>query len=365
MSEETVVAAPSAAEETPASTSESQSTESTASESRKEIQIERGALVNLTPEQRTEFRKTGNLPTPPKKEAPAPSPEPKSEDQSESAAEADAAISKQEHTDKGKPKPKPSAEERIAQLEATIEKIRKGAGIERKADPAPAPEPVKADAPKAQAPPRNYQEWRKEFKPSQWIEEYAKANPAASYEDANAAMSDYLGDVRDEFRMRSEQQRSQEQELNSKVSEARQRYGEKFDEVLQPTLQTILGSQSVLPVVRQLINESEVLPDLLFTLGSNPEGLNEFLGMAPGKQARYIALTESLIYEALEAKNAPQEAVKAEPPAKPKTSAPKPPAEVGGRNSSPGDELESAARSGDYRRFKAEADRRAIARLKG
>ncbi len=327
MPEDAAVAAPSAVEETPAVI---------------EMDPARGALVDLTPEQRTEYKKTGTLPKP---EAPAASQSDK--------PEADAGTT-QEHTDKGKAK-KPTADERIAQLEATIEKIR--AGKERKTEPAAVAEPPKQQA---QAP-QNYQDWRKTFKPTEWVTKYAQDNPQASYEDAQAAMSDFLDEVRGNFRQATEQQRSMQAELNTKVSEARQRYGDKFDEVLNPTLNTIVSSQQVAVVVKQLINESEVLPDLLFTLGSSQEELNKFLAMPPGKQARYIALTESLIREELEGKEKP----KAEPPAKPQTSAPRPPAEVGGRAASPGDAAESAVKSGNYRAASAEWTRQAVARMKG
>jgi len=111
-----------------------------------------------------------------------------------------------------------------------------------------------------------------------------------------------------------------------------------------------------------MLNDSEVLPDLLYTLGSDPKELASFLNLAktaPGKALRYIALTESLIREELESGTK-----ETKPPAKPITSAPKPPAEVGGRASTPGDQLEAAAKANDFRSFKAESNRRALAQLK-
>src|SRR6185312_263040 len=104
------------------------------------MDVSRGPLVDITPEQRAEFRKTGNLPEPPKKEEAAPSPEAKQAETS-TASEAD---KKQETKPAKVEKPKQTAEERIAQLESTIEKIRKGAGIEKTAEqpkPMPKPEP--------------------------------------------------------------------------------------------------------------------------------------------------------------------------------------------------------------------------------
>jgi hypothetical protein len=108
-----------------------------------------------------------------------------------------------------------------------------------------------------------------------------------------------------------------------------------------------------------------VLPDILFTLGSDPAELAKFVKMAretPGKALRYIALTESLITEELEGKATPKAE---EAPAKPKTHAPRPPSEVGGKAAAPPDALESAAKANDFRSFKAEATRRALAKMKG
>src|SRR5580698_1963717 len=88
-----------------------------------EMEVSRGPLVNLTSEERAEYKKTGELPTT-KKEAPSPSAEP-----------GESAPPKSQEP-KHEPKPKQTAEERIAQLESTIEKIKKGAGIEKpKAEP--------------------------------------------------------------------------------------------------------------------------------------------------------------------------------------------------------------------------------------
>ena len=324
--------------------------------------LQEGPMVTWTREQRNEFRTTGKMPEAKPKADPAPAKE-LSEAKAESVTESETAK-QQEHTEK--PKPKQTAEERIAQLEATIEKIRKGAGIERTAKPESS---TTEPAPKTEtkpAPPQNYQEWRKAFKPSQWVEEYAKANPESSYEDATAAMSDFLGDVRDQFRQRDEQMRAQNREINEKIADAKTRYPN-FDEVIQPAVDLIANDQAISPVVKAMLNESEVLPDLAFTIASKPQELANFIKMAkesPGKALRYIALTETLIRDELEHKSAPAAAHVEATPAKLKTSAPPPPVEVGGRASAPGDSLVAAAAANDFRTFKAELNRRELAKLK-
>lgn len=329
-------------------------------ESSPAMEIDRGPLVNLTAEQRTEFRRTGEVPPPPKKEEPAPS------EQEKPAQAAPAGESAPPKKTQEKPKGKTregdlTADQRIAQLEATIEKIRQGqAGTERKTEPAPVAQPKPESAK-----PTTWQDWRKAFKPAEWVSQYAKDNPAATYEDGLAAMNDHLDEVRQQFRSAEQSRTSQANELNAKVADARARYGAKFDEVLNPTLATILNSQTVSPAAKAMLNDSEEVADLIYTLGSDRAELNKFLAMPPGKQLRYIALTESLIRDALDKGKAQPKPKAEEPPAKPQTNAPRPPAEVGGRAAAPGNELESAAKSNDFRRFKAEANRRALASLRG
>lgn len=159
---------------------------------------------------------------------------------------------------------------------------------------------------------------------------------------------------------------AQKQKWDSQLAEAKTRY-ENFDEIKGHFTEHVVNDQQVPFALKELLNDSEVLPDLIYTIAGKPEELASFVAMAktsPTKAARYIVLTESLIREELESKAAPKETPKADPPAKQQTSAPKPPTEVGGRAASPGDELESAARAGDYRKFAAESTRRALAAIK-
>jgi hypothetical protein len=314
------------------------------------VDIERGPMVTWTPEQRTEFRRTGTMPEAPKTEATAASPE-TVKVESSSASEA---AKPQESTGKKAAKPHITAEERISQLESTIEKIRKEAGLRKtpqaESSPAPVVQPSQAQSQKEPTPEDVDQDGKPRFKT---YEEYTKA--LARWE-----VRQELAEERER-----EQQRSMAKELNAKVSDARTRY-ENFDEVLQPTVTAIVSDPQVAPVVKQMLNDSEYLPDLMFTIGSKPEELAKFLTMAkesPGKAIRYLALTESLIHEELS--GAPKTAPSEEPPAKPQTKAPKPPAEVGGRAASPPDALVSAAAAGDFRAFKAETTRRYLARMKG
>lgn len=316
------------------------------------MEVECGPLVNMTGEQRAEWRKTGEMPKveTPKVEEPQSSDAPKETNPDESADSA----AKPAQEQKGKRRPDIEARfkqytDEIAQLKRELQEVR---APKTQADPSPA----------KPSQPQTYQDWRKTFKPSEWIEAYAKEHPDATYEDSSAAMADFLGDVRDQFKTLEQQRQTQTQQISAKVDDAKARYGEKFDEVVMPAVNRIMGDQSVSLPVKQMLNDSEVLPDLLFTLGSDASEFENFLKMAPGKQLRYIALTESLIHDELEAKAKPQ-SVPA--PAKTQTSAPKPPTEVGGRAATPADAAESAAKAGDFRSFKQERTRRDLARVKG
>lgn len=341
MSEETVVAAPSAAEEIP------------------EFDHSRGPLVDLSPEQRSEYKRTGELPKiEPKKAESAPAPKAE-EIKSETEPEADAGTKQQEHTGKKKP----TAEERIAQLEATIEKIRKGAGIERKAEPAPAP--VEQPKPQQeQQPPQfnSYDEWETKFiddEAPKWIEQWAKEHPDKSYESANAAMLRYMRSVERQF----EAQRTSMAQLGAKLNDAKSRYGERFDEVLNPTLQTLSKGVQPNTDLWNMMEDSDVLVDVLYVMGTEEGGAEKFLAMTPGQKVRWFALNESLVRETLEAKAEQKSEAKADPPAKPKTSAPPPPTELG-RSVPSADPVESAVKANDYRRASAEWTRRAIASMK-
>ncbi len=316
----------------------------------KQDPLEMGPMVTWTREQRNEFRTKGTMPEKPKAD-PAPAPK-TSEAPAESAAESEAAK-QQEAT---KSKPKQTAAERIAELRATIAKIEKGAGIKTEAESSPAeqtkPQPQPQSVEKEPTPEDTNADGTPKFK---------------SYEEYTKALARW--EIRQELaeERRRTQQEAQARETGEKLAQAKTRYGDEAVKIIDDTAGVIINDKDISPVVTQMLRESDILTDLLYTIGSKPEELASFTKMAkesPGKALRYIALTESLIREELEGqKAAPTEKVEY-PPAKPQTSAPKPPAEVGGRGSAPPDALVSAAQANDYRAFKRELNRRSLASLK-
>jgi len=297
------------------------------------MEIDRGPLVNLNPEQRQEYRKTGTLP---KTEAAA----------SSLASAGDSGTPKPAGQPKNEAKPKQTAEERIAQLEATIERIKAGKGIEAKpkADSTPAtPAPVTPSA-----------------KPKE--EDFATH---AEYEEA---VIDWKVDQREAKKAADAAEVERLAALDAKVEKTRSRHGD-IDKQINDAAGEIAADAAIAPVIKQMIYDSEYTGDLLLVIGKDKAELAKFMKRArenPGKTIREIALTESLIAQELEAETS--KADEPEPPAKLKTQAPKPPAEAGGRAATPPDSMQAALEGSGGKlnaNLKAEFLRRDLARLKG
>jgi hypothetical protein len=231
--------------------------------------------------------------------------------------------------------------------------------------------------------PQSFAEWEAGFKPSRWVEEYAKANPEASYEEANYAMGRYVAKVEKHFDSIEQRVNTERQVLESKVSEARTRY-ENFDEIKSSFLSKVVSDQGtpLIPLqVLGIMNDSDILPDLLYTIGSDEAEMQKFVEMAktsPNKAIRYIARVEELIQQTLSKSNARNERgqfAKTEPaPAPAKRgpeSAPEPPIEIGSRGSGPMDESERALKDAErgsskaFRLWKEAEDRKELARRRG
>lgn len=212
-----------------------------------------------------------------------------------------------------------TAEERIAQLEATIEKIRRGAGLKRGTEVAPVNQP-------AQSQPEPQPQYTRP-KPTAEAKNNDGTPKYTTYEDFVEDLADWKAEQRWVAAERERAAQAQAAELQATLEDARERY-ENFDDVIQPAITAIVSDAKVSPVVKAMLNDSDLLPDLLFTLGSDQKELDSFLATArtnPGKAIRQIALTESLIREELTKGDAPTE-----PPAKQRTAAPPPPSPVSG-----------------------------------
>ena len=307
-----------------------------------------------------EWRISGNLP---EKKIEQKTAEPLTADTSkETHSEAEEAEHAPE-TDSGKKQQetrrKPGAEARIGELTAKLKQLERELEEARK--------PVKTEAAEQPKQPQTYQDYRKEFKPSKWIEEYAKANPEASYEDATAAMAEHLADARDYFRNLERQKQQQQDALNELAKKAKEKYPD-FDNVRVTFLDKLIdgkGSPLIPQQVFDIIDTSDYLADVVYTIGSDPEELSRFVQMArdnPAKAVRYVAKVETLIEQELTKPRNVKGQFQAETE-EPKTpakrgpeSAPAPPLEVGTRGAGVLDESERALQAierGDSSAFRA------------
>jgi len=270
------------------------------------------------------YRETGEVPERFKAakadSAPAATPEKTVESEAEEAEPAPESEPEetQEHPPKGS-----GAEKRIKQLlaekkQALLEKEE----LQRKLEAAAKPDAKPGPSP---AQPANYQEWKAAFNPDKWIEEFAKANPGASYEKANAEMFSHMQEVRDQFRGREQADQRALAAMQAKMDEARSRY-EDADDLIFPTGEAIRQAQMP-QLVRDIFEASDVLPDLLYVV-SDPDELKKFISLAqtnPRAAIAKIVEYERGIHEEL--------AKGGKAPEQKKTAAPKPPSPVGGSSS--------------------------------
>jgi hypothetical protein len=263
---------------------------------------------------------------------------------------------------------KPDAEARIKELNARnkhLERELEEARKPKETKPAEA-STAKAAETKPATQPQNFSEWLKTFKTKDFLDNFVKENPEASYEDMQLALNVHTAEVREQFKEREQQAKRELETVGQKVKEARERY-ENYDTVTKPLIADLL-KPDISREVFAVLNDSPVLADLLYTIGGTEASKADFLDACrsnPSKALRVALLMEQEIVKELgkgkaEAKkNGEGEAETT--PAGTKPRAPKPPAEVGGRGAPGEDALISAAKTGDFRSFEAEQTRRAMA----
>ena len=310
-----------------------------------------------------EWRINGTLPekkSQPKTAESAPADTPK-EEHSETAPAAESGQGQQEQRRR-----KPDVEERFRKLSedynARLQKL------ERDLEEARRPKETKAESSPAPAKqPQSYAEYRQAFKAKDFIEQFAKQNPEASYEDATAAMAEHLADARDYFRRIDETRQAQRKAIDDLAKKAREKYPD-FDNVKTQFLGKLVdekGSALIPQQVFDVIDDSDYLADVIYVIGSDAEESAKFVELAksnPTKAIRYIARVESLIEAELskprndngqfrsEEREAPKAPVKRGP-----ESAPAPPLEIGSRGAGSADEASRALEAverGDGRSFR-------------
>ena len=168
-----------------------------------------------------------------------------------------------------------------------------------------------------------------------------------TYEDYIEDLADWKAEQRIAEQMRQFQAQSQQRQLAEGVEQARSRY-ENFDQIGLPVANAIVSDPQIPVGLKTRINNSKVLPDLLYTIGGDPQFMQRFVLMAktdPEGARDVVALMERDIQEQL---SKPVAKPQVETPAKRgPESAPAPPLETGNRGAAVDDTerlLEAAAR---------------------
>jgi hypothetical protein len=330
--------------------------------------------IPTDPHDYAEWRQTGKLPAkgkPTKQEASAPS-KSADEESGKTAPVPETGKSKQERT---------NAEGRVkelladrAALRAELEELKagkKGATAEASAAP--------AKHEKAESSPASDALQQRPAKPKQDDYDSWSAYDAAMdkyYED----LADFKAGERIEKQEQKARQDALTKEMDTRLSEAKTRYGDEAEPKIIESAKTIFDDQKVAPAIKAALGRSQVLVDALYVMGSDQAGFSEFLDLArqdPLEALRKWFTVEGLVKEELAlqlGRRAQDSVAPATPPRgsdgkflpdRPKRSAPPPPVELNGNTASTGDSTDRAANSGDFRSFKLERDRKDLLRHRG
>jgi hypothetical protein len=346
-----------------------------------------------------EWRKTGKLPTDKPKEGSAPSSS--SSDApagdgagAESETASEAGTNKQERG----AKPRGTAETRLNEIlgdlkragltPAELKSFKREAAAAAAAPP-PAPSAPPAAAPAAQEPatpklertPKPKQEDFETF--GQWEE----ARDAWQANETRVQIAEAIAEEHRKFADAETNRRNA-----AMLAEATERYGDDAKGVIEGAAKDLVGNKELPGVIVAMFNDTPVLGDLLYVMGSKPGEMSDFIALckrSPGEAVRKLALIEHLVKEELANKKAGKPAAKAEtgegdgeagtpargedgkfrtnvpPPAKRVTNAPAPPSETGGRQAAPPDEVEQAATTHDFRAYRKAANARDLAAKTG
>jgi hypothetical protein len=192
-------------------------------------------------------------------------------------------------------------------------------------------------------------------------------------------LSDRKAAQRLEAYIAGEQKKAEQKVISDKLAEAKKRYGDEAEDQIRSTARDVFNDDGIPMAVKAMANDSPVLVDLMYVMGSNADELADFVSLAksnPGAAIRKLVLVEKLVQEELARGGTPKTAngngdapQRDETgkflPAKKTTSAPPPPRETSGRSSPPPDESETAVKEGNFAVYREVENRREIARRKG
>lgn len=327
-------------------------------------------LSSLSQEQRATWRRSGELPSKQdsapvkeavKEDAVADSaPQKDSKEQKPAVNASDSAPEKQSQPHR---KTKEDTERRIQELLDRVKKAEERAeAAERRTSEKRDSKPESQPVPKAE-----------EYKPldeKQWF----KDNSGKTYEDFVRAAARHEAKWEAEQQIKQSEQRIRQQiaqeaaakELQSKVKDANERYGKEEAAKIFPSLEQIVSDEKIPYAVKAMLNDSDVLVDLVYTLASDPAEFTKFVDLSksnPAAAIRKLVTVESMVRDTLTSKEAkpergtdgkfkPKAEEVKEVAAEPVTRAPRPPVEVGGHTAVPQDGALSAVKSNDFRRAK-------------
>ncbi len=189
-------------------------------------------------------------------------------------------------------------------------------------------------------------------------------------------LADYKASQAIEARDARQKQENVTKELTDRVEALSKQYGAEAKGTIQEASKQLFDDAKVNGVVKELVNSSPLLVDVLYTLGGDKAGMDDFLADAknnPGAAIRKFVLLEKLVQEELTKGSAEKPTERGEDgkfkaPEK-KTAAPAPPKELGGNRSAVPDEVENATQTaldgGDSRAAIDAMTRKRIQRLKG
>jgi hypothetical protein len=332
------------------------------------------------------WRQTGKTPdagaaaAKPKSEAPAPSKKESSaarESEAENNAPASEAESQQER------KPRSNADTRLAEILADLKRSGLSPSelktFKRQAQAVEQPKPAQSQSEHTVKPTESKIDPAAPVKP--------KAEAYKTWEEFEAAKDKYHEDLVDYKSQKAigdyqaqQQQAAANTSMQAKFAEAKTRYGDEAETTIVSAAKSLTGDAQIPAAVRAMFEQSPVMTDLLYAMGSNAPEFEEFLALAksnPAAAIRKMVLTESLVSAELAkgAKAAPAGSGSGDgakrddtgkfSPAKKVTEAPPPPREASGRSAPPADEAEVAAKDGNFALYRAAANRRDLARLKG
>lgn len=225
-----------------------------------------------------------------------------------------------------------------------------------KAAPSTAPEgPKRPEKPKQES----FNTW----------DEYEKAKD--KYDED---LADWKAAQRIEQYEQTKRQEKQTQQMQERLNEAKARYGDEAEPKIVATAKTVFDDQEVAPAIKAAIGRSAHIVDALYVMGSDQDDLAEFLNLAkndPLEALRKWFTVEALVKQELAKNGTSSESEPARgtdgkfKPVRTAREAPAPRTELGGNSSPPADERARAVSSGDFRAFKADADRRDMARIRG